>query len=67
MGVIRLRKLGDDKVLEYKNKPGEILSVDIPAGTTHNMENLGEEDLEVLIWCNEPLNPYNPDTFFEEV
>lgn len=67
VGVIRLRKLGDDKVLEYKNKPGEILSVDIPVGMTHNMENLGEEDLEVLIWCNEPLNPYNPDTFFEEV
>ncbi|HBF44502.1 MAG TPA: capsular biosynthesis protein [Clostridiales bacterium] len=67
VGVIRLRKLGDDKILEYKNKLGEILSVDIPAGMTHNMENLGEEDLEVLIWCNEPLNPLNPDTFYEEV
>lgn len=64
-GVIRLRKIGEEKVYEYKNE-GKILSVDIPTGVTHNVENLGEEDLYVLIWCNEPLGK-NPDTFFEEV
>lgn len=65
-GVIRLRKIGEQKVYEYKNE-GKILSVDIPAGVTHNVENLGEEDLYVLIWCNEPFDEKNPDTFFEEV
>jgi len=66
-GVIRLRKLGTTEVLEYKNQVGEVLNVDIPAGYTHNMENLGQEDMLVIIWCNEPFNPNNPDTFFEEV
>lgn len=65
-GVIRLRKIGEQKVYEYKNE-GKILSVDISVGVTHNVENLGEEDLYVLIWCNEPFNEKNPDTFFEEV
>ena len=66
-GVIRLRKIGCSEVLEYFSKPGEVLNVDIPAGFTHNMENLGEEDMAVIIWCNEPFDPANPDTFFEEV
>ncbi len=66
-GVIRLRKIGEDKVYEYYNKKGEILNVDIPAGYTHNMENLGDEDMLVIIWCNEPFDLANPDTFFEEV
>lgn len=65
-GVIRLRKIGEQKVYEYKNE-GKILSVDISTGVTHNVENLGEEDLYVLIWCNEPFDEKNPDTFFEEV
>ncbi len=66
-GVVRLRKIGDDKVYEYFSKEGEILNVDIPSGVTHNMENLGKEDMVVIIWCNEPFDPTNPDTFFEEV
>lgn len=66
-GVIRLRKIGDTKVIEYFSKDGEVLNVDIPAGYTHNMENLGQEDMVVIIWCNEPFDPSNPDTFFEKV
>ena len=65
-GVIRLRKIGEQKVYEYYFDD-EIISVDIPAGYTHNFENLGEKDVKILIWCNEAFNPSNPDTFFEEV
>ena len=65
--MLDIRKIGDDKVYEYWCKKGEQISVDIPAGYTHNMENTGSENMLVMIWCNEEFDPNNPDTFFEEV
>ncbi|MEG2044687.1 MAG: capsular polysaccharide biosynthesis protein CapF [Clostridia bacterium] len=66
-GVIRFRKIGTDKVIEYFVSGDEIEVLDIPVGYTHNIENLGKEDMVTFMWCNECFNKNKPDTYFEIV
>ncbi|MBR3791124.1 MAG: capsular polysaccharide biosynthesis protein CapF [Clostridia bacterium] len=66
-GVIRFRKIGEEKVYEYFVSGDKIEVVDIPTGYTHNIENLGDTDMVTFMWANECFNPDKPDTFFEEV
>lgn len=66
-GVVRFRKLGEDKVIEYFASGDKIEVIDIPTGYTHNIENIGDTDLVTIMWCNEPFDPEEPDTFFLEV
>lgn len=66
-GVIRFRKVGDDKVYEYHVSGDNIEVVDIPTGYTHNIENLGDTDMVTFMWASEPFNPDKPDTYFLEV
>ena len=66
-GVIQFRKIGDDKVIEYKVSGEKLEVVDIPTGYTHNIINTGECDMVTIMWANEPFDPNKPDTYFEEV
>lgn len=66
-GIIRLRKLDSEDVIEYKVSGEQIEVVDIPVGYTHNIENIGEVDLVTIMWVNEPFNPQEPDTYYLEV
>lgn len=66
-GVIRFRKLGEDRVIEYYVCGDKPEVVDIPVGYTHNIENLGKTDLVTVMWVNEVFDPFNPDTCFEQV
>ena len=64
--VIRLRKIGTDRVVEYV-VDGRPAIVEIPIFRTHNIENTGGEDLLTLFWVNEIFDPGDSDTYFEEV
>ena len=66
-GVIRFRQINSDKVFEYKVSGKRHEVVEIPPGYTHNIENLGETDMTVIIWTNENFNPAAPDTYFLKV
>lgn len=66
-GVIRFRKIGEEKILEYFVSGKKMEVIDVPVGYTHNIENLGENDLITIIWANESFDKNRPDTFFEEV
>ena len=66
-GVIRFRKPDEEKVIEYFVSGEKLEVVDIPIGYTHNIENLGDNDMVTFMWCNECFDPNKPDTFFEEV
>jgi UDP-2-acetamido-2,6-beta-L-arabino-hexul-4-ose reductase len=65
--TIRLRKVGTDKVIEYQLNGEEPSFVDMPVWYTHNITNTGEEELVTLFWINEPFDPADPDTYFEDV
>ncbi len=66
-GVIKLRNIFSDNIIEY-HVCGDVLEVvDIPTGYTHNIINTGQSDMVTVMWVNEPFNPDKPDTFYEEV
>ena len=67
-GLIQMRKIGTDEVINYEVSGEEMTVVDMIPGCTHNIINLSDsEDLVTLMWCNECFNPEKPDTFFETV
>lgn len=66
-GVIRFRKIGEDKIIEYYVSGDKLEVVDIPVGYTHNIENLGDTDMVTIMWVNEMFDPNNTDTYYAEV
>jgi len=65
--LIQLRKIGTDEVIDYFLDGNEPAYVDMPIWYTHNIKNIGEEELITLFWINEPYNPEDADTYFEDV
>ena len=67
-GLIQMRKIGTDQVLEYRVSGERIQAVHMLPGYTHNIINLSEtQDLITVMWANECFDPQKPDTFFEVV
>ena len=67
-GLIQMRKLGTDEVLNFEVSGEKIQAVHMLPGFTHNIINLSEtEDMVTLMWANELFDPNKPDTFYEVV
>ncbi len=66
-GLVQLRKLNTKKIIEYFVNAQEMKVIEIPPGYTHNLINLGLEDMITIIWANELFNQEKPDTYFLEV
>ena len=67
-GLIQLRKIGTDEVLNFEVSGDKIEVVEMLPGYTHNIINLSEtEDLVTFMWANEAFDPKRPDTYYEEV
>ena len=66
-GVIRLREVDREHVLEYRVSGDRLRVVDIPPGYTHAIENVGAGDMTVLFWASEMFDPQRPDTHVREV
>ena len=67
-GLIQLRKVGTDEVLNFEVSGEKIEAVHMLPGYTHNIINLSDsEDLVTVMWANECFDPDKPDTFFEVV
>ena len=65
--LIQLRRIGTDDVLDFYLDGNEPAYVDMPIWYTHNIKNIGEEELLTVFWINEPFDPKDPDTYFEVV
>lgn len=65
--LIQLRKIGSDEVLDFYLNGDEPAYVDMPIWYTHNIKNIGEEELYTIFWIDEPFNPDDSDTYFETV
>ncbi len=63
-GVIRFRRIDCDEIIEYRVSGEKLQVVDIPCGYTHNIENVGHEDMVTVMWANECFDPDHPDTFY---
>ena len=67
-GLIQMRKIGSDEVLNFEVSGDKIEAVHMLPGYTHNIINLSDsEDLVTVMWANELFDPAKPDTFFEVV
>ncbi len=67
-GLIQMRKIGTDEVLNFEVSGDKIEAVHMLPGYTHNIINLSEtENLVTVMWANEQFDPNHPDTFFEMV
>jgi UDP-2-acetamido-2,6-beta-L-arabino-hexul-4-ose reductase len=65
--LIQLRKISTDEILNFELEGNQPSFVDIPVWYTHNIKNIGQEELLTIFWINEPYDPKDTDTFFEVV
>ena len=72
--LIQFRKVGIDTktghsypVIEYRVSGDNMEVVEIPAGYTHNIINIGDSDLITVMWNSDCFDPNNPDTYFLKV
>lgn len=65
--LIQLRKIDSEEVLDFYLDGNEPAYVDMPIWYTHNIKNIGEEELYTIFWINEPFDPKDADTYFLEV
>jgi UDP-2-acetamido-2,6-beta-L-arabino-hexul-4-ose reductase len=64
---IERRRIGDDKVLSFEMDGNNPSFVDMPIWYTHNITNIGEEELYTIFWINEHFDVNDPDTYLEKV
>jgi UDP-2-acetamido-2,6-beta-L-arabino-hexul-4-ose reductase len=65
--LIELRKIGSDKVMSFELDGDQPACVDMPIWHTHNIKNIGGDDLYTIFWINEQYDQTDPDTFYEMV
>lgn len=64
---IQLRKIETSEVLSFYLDGEKPSYVDMPIWYTHNITNIGEEELYTQFWINEWYDPNDGDTYFETV
>jgi UDP-2-acetamido-2,6-beta-L-arabino-hexul-4-ose reductase len=65
--TIELRRIGTDKVMTFELDGSQPSFVDMPIWHTHNITNVGDEELYTIFWINEQFNSEDSDTYFEKV
>lgn len=64
---ITIRRIGTEKVISFDLDGSKPSFVDMPIWFTHNVTNVGDEELYIIFWISEHFNQNDPDTFFEVV
>lgn len=64
---IRLRNRETNETKEYVVSGDAPKIVEMTVNWTHNIQNIGDGEMKLLVWSNEVFNPDDPDTFAEEV
>jgi UDP-2-acetamido-2,6-beta-L-arabino-hexul-4-ose reductase len=66
-GKISMRDRVSGERKEYVVSGGEPETIEMPLNWTHNIENIGDTEMKLIVWTNEIFDPKDPDTFKEEV
>lgn len=64
---IQMRRIGTPDILSFDIDGTHPGYVDIPVWYTHNVTNIGPDDLVMQFWISEWYDPADPDTYFEKV
>lgn len=62
--ILENRKSGERRELEIDDK--NMVLVEIPKGVLHSIKNIGQDVMFLLAYTDEPFNPSDPDTYYEE-
>jgi UDP-2-acetamido-2,6-beta-L-arabino-hexul-4-ose reductase len=65
--LIEFRHIMTDEKISYKVSDKKMQVVEMIPGYTHNITNIGKEEMVLFLWANENFDHDNPDTYFEEV
>jgi len=65
--LIELRRIGTDEKMRFELSGDQPSYVDMPVWFSHNITNIGNEELITLFWINEFFDPNDPDTYYEQV
>lgn len=57
----------DDIRKEFIVDDSDIKIITIPVGYTHNIENIGDDEMILVMWCNELFDENKPDTYRKEI
>jgi UDP-2-acetamido-2,6-beta-L-arabino-hexul-4-ose reductase len=63
--VIKNKNSGEIKKINLSGDSPTVVS--IPPNHIHNIKNIGEIDMFLLVWVNEIFNPSEPDTYAENI
>lgn len=63
-GLIRLRSINGGPIQEYFVSGTAFQVINIPPGSTHSIENVGEGEMVTLFWSSELFDPDRPDTYY---
>lgn len=64
---IELRKIGTEEILSFELNGNSPSFVDMPIWYTHNITNIGDEELYTIFWINEHFVADDTDTYCEKV
>ena len=65
--LISIRRIGTNNILDFKLDGDKPAFVDMPIWYTHNITNIGSDDLYTQFWTNEFYDSSKSDTYFEKV
>lgn len=65
--VIEIRRIGTNEIIHFELDGDKPSFVDMPVWFTHNITNVGNQELLTLFWINEFFDPTDPDTYYEKV
>ena len=60
--LIELRDINSNEIIQFNVNETKLEIVEMIPGYTHNITNIGDTDMILLIWANENYDSENPDT-----
>lgn len=64
---ISFQSIVNDEQYVFEVDDTEIKIITIPVGYSHKIENIGTDEMILVIWCNELFDKDHPDTYFKSV
>ena len=65
--LIQMRRYRASGTIEFVLDGSQPAYVDMPVWYTHNIRNIGDDELLTVFWINEEFDARDPDTFAEVV
>ena len=65
--LIEFRHIFSKEIISYEVSGESMEVVEMIPGYTHNIKNIGDDELLLFLWANEQFDQKNPDTYFLKV